>query len=157
MRTEWFWSSSWIRFCLVIHIVFSLGILFTKIKKSHQFVCLYVCYAPLYQHEGAGLFSSTQIYHHSCSDPPPFYPLSFLTVNASPFFSSCFSPSHLILWISSSRAAMPWAWQALWLKGLLALCKWEADCHFEAGRVCSQPGERGPPAWKKKKKKSGVT
>lgn len=55
--------------------------------------------------------------------------------------SSCFSSSHLILWINFSGVSLPWGWQALWLKGLLACCKWEAGCHFEVGGLLPAGGE----------------
>lgn len=64
--------------------------------------------------------------------------------------SSCFSSSHLILWINFSGVSLPWGWQALWLKGLLACCKWEAGCHFEVGGLLPAGGE--PPHQREKGK-----
>lgn len=60
----------------------------------------------------------------------PFYLFSHLPLS----FPSAFSTSHLILRINSSGVSLPWGWQALWLKGLLACSKWEANCHCEARR-----------------------
>lgn len=64
--------------------------------------------------------------------------------------SSCFSSSHLILWINFSGVSLPWGWQALWLKGLFACCKWEVGCHFEVGGLLPAGGQ--PPHQRGKEK-----
>lgn len=91
------------------------------------------------------------------SSTEPFYFPLYLFSHSQRYslFSSCFSSSHLILWINYSGVALPSGWQALWLKCLLARCKWEADCHFEAGGGLLPTREEAPrpPTWKRKKKK----
>lgn len=92
------------------------------------------------------------------SSTEPFYFPLYLFSHSQRYslFSSCFSSSHLILWINYSGVALPSGWQALWLKCLLARCKWEADCHFEAGGGLLPTREEAPrpPTWKRKKKKA---
>lgn len=101
-------------------------------------------------------FSPNSLFSLQVQQPCFIFPSIYsLTLSAAPFFPPALSSSHLILWINSFGVALPRGWQALWLKGLLARCKWEADCHFEASRGSLLParGRGGPPTWKRKEKK----
>lgn len=104
-------------------------------------------------------FSPNSLFSLQVQQPCFIFPSIYsLTLSAAPFFPPALSSSHLILWINSFGVALPRGWQALWLKGLLARCKWEADCHFEASRGSLLParGRGGPPTWKRKEKKKAM-